>query len=409
MPEVTLVPGAAVSFGFSAVFDNGVLALADGTPTRVEVIVTFGNAATSGQTAASVDINGNGLIDIDEAHVRSLPARLTFTVPAATTGADAVALSDSTADITTTGTARFVNATFNLGATSGTANVIYDGGESGGTITNCAHLQSNNSHALQACDTQTVPPAAAGSVTPTSLDFGSVVVGSGRWVQFLTLTNTGSIPLTAIALTFASPEFSSPGDNCGTTLARDASCTIWVEFSPTGLGTVTSSLTVTAEAPEAGSLLIIRPIEISLTGTGIEAPTLPTVAFTPNPFDFGGVDQGLFSSGPTQMFALTNNTANTVTGITQATLSVPDAEKLYFDFFSIERLASSCGPSVNGQLLGITALAPGQSCFVTVQFSPHAAYAGTTTYTMLSVSDSAGTQTAILIGTALCIFAGACP
>jgi hypothetical protein len=81
---------------------------------------------------------------------------------------DTVSLSDTLADIVTTGSVTFANATFNLGATGGTVSVTYDAGADGGTITNCAYL-TGTSVDLEACDTQTIPepntgctPGAAG-------------------------------------------------------------------------------------------------------------------------------------------------------------------------------------------------------------------------------------------------------
>src|SRR5207244_3130875 len=132
----------------------------------------FGNAAASAASMPNVD-NGNGVIDPDEARIRTVPARLGFTVPAETAGNQTVTLSDSAQDIATTGTVTFSNASFNLGIISGTVSAQFDGGLSGGKITNCAHLTSASSTVivggfqfpnvnginLQACNTQTVGPA----------------------------------------------------------------------------------------------------------------------------------------------------------------------------------------------------------------------------------------------------------
>src|SRR5205823_4635343 len=151
-------------------FNNNVLNLANGTAIRSEVIVSFGNATASGNSTANVDINGNGQIDSDEAHVRSVPARVAMTVPPQVNGNATPTLSDTLSDIATTGTVTFSDAQFNLGATSGTVTVKVDGGTDGGEITNCAHLTSPGvtvtvgGHTLtdvgalnlQACNTQTI-------------------------------------------------------------------------------------------------------------------------------------------------------------------------------------------------------------------------------------------------------------
>ncbi len=140
VPEVTIPPGATKSLLFSASFDNHVLNLPVGKAVRAEVIVSFGNAGPQQPSAANVDINGNGTIDADEHYVRSVPTRLGLTVPAQTPDNASVAIHDAASNITTTGTVSFSNASFNLGATTGTVSVSYDAGASGGTITNCATL-----------------------------------------------------------------------------------------------------------------------------------------------------------------------------------------------------------------------------------------------------------------------------
>lgn len=156
VPEITIAPAATRTLRFSASFDNTVLSLPVGTAVRAEVLVSFGNAGPQPPSASNVDINGNGVLDADEAWVRTVPARLGLTVPAAATpDAASVAISDGAANITTTGTVTFSNATFSLGATSGTVGVSYDGGASGGTITNCATLTGSGVNA-QACNTETI-------------------------------------------------------------------------------------------------------------------------------------------------------------------------------------------------------------------------------------------------------------
>lgn len=144
VPQVMIGAGQSKTLLFSAQFDNNAapLKLTPGTAIRAEVIVSFGNATQSGNSTPNVDINGNGSIDADEGRVRSVPSRLGLTVPAAVNGNGTVALTDALEDITTTGDVTFSNAVFNLGATSGTVTANVTGGTDGGSITNCAHLDS---------------------------------------------------------------------------------------------------------------------------------------------------------------------------------------------------------------------------------------------------------------------------
>lgn len=156
VPQVTIPGGATRTLLFSASFDNNVLDLPTGTATRVEIIGSFGNANQNGNSAvANVDINGNGVIDPDESRIRSVASRLGLSVPAQIPGNATPTLSDTLADITATGTVTFSNPDFDLGVTSGTVTVSYDGGADGGTLTNCAHLTGGGLN-LEACDTQTI-------------------------------------------------------------------------------------------------------------------------------------------------------------------------------------------------------------------------------------------------------------
>ena len=141
VPQQKIPANSTVPLNFTATFHNSVLNLAVGTKAHIEVIVTFGNNAAGGPnlTDTNVDINGNGIIDPDEAKVRSVSTEIDKTVQADEIANSSVTLSDTLDDISTQGRVTFANPVFNLGATTGTVTVTYDGGTSGGSITNCAH------------------------------------------------------------------------------------------------------------------------------------------------------------------------------------------------------------------------------------------------------------------------------
>jgi len=125
-----------------------------------------------------------------------------------------------------------------------------------------------------------------------------------------------------------------------------------------------------------------------------------SASLTPATADFGTVARGTTTTGPVQVFVLTNTGDVPLTGVAQGVLG--DASAL--DYFVV-RLLSTCGPPGNGQLLGQTTLAvapaPGSACVVTVQFRPQAAPAPTgLKAATISVTSAAGTQTSILTGTA---------
>jgi hypothetical protein len=98
---------------------------------------------------------------------------------------------------------------------------------------------------------------------------------------------------------------------------------------------------------------------------------------------------------PSQSFTLTNTGTVTLTGITQATLAGTNASE-----FTVNRLRSTCGPAGGGQVVSNTTLAPGATCVVRVQFQPLTAQPTGLKSATVSITDSVGTQTLLLNGTA---------
>lgn len=156
VPEVTIPPHQTIHLLYAATFDNDVLQLAHGAKIRAEVLLSFGNHGPHGNVGSDVDINGNGTVDPDEAYVRTVHDHHDLRVPAPSTGNTTATLTDTAADIATTGTVSYDNLVINLGATSGTVTAHVDGGSAGGEITNCAHLATSDGQTLAACNTQTI-------------------------------------------------------------------------------------------------------------------------------------------------------------------------------------------------------------------------------------------------------------
>ena len=121
-PQQSIAVGQTVSLLFQATFYvNGINSITgipapvgENSQLRAEFIVTFGNAGArggSGAVATSVDINGDGTIQYDEANVRSVPDRfISFTVPQVETCDDTVTLTDAMA---ASNGAKLTNTTFN--------------------------------------------------------------------------------------------------------------------------------------------------------------------------------------------------------------------------------------------------------------------------------------------------------
>jgi hypothetical protein len=94
---------------------------------------------------------------------------------------------------------------------------------------------------------------------PSTLNFGSIAVGASA-AQTLTLTNTGTAPITNLALTLTG-DYALTVPCPLTTLAPNASCQVTVTFTPTAIGSRNGTLIATTAA--------LPPLTIPLTGTGV--------------------------------------------------------------------------------------------------------------------------------------------
>lgn len=95
-----------------------------------------------------------------------------------------------------------------------------------------------------------------GSLSPVSIDFGSQTMGTHSSPKTVTLSNTGSGPLGITGIS-VSPGFFSQQNNCGSSLAAGANCTIAIRFSPNLKGMLVGSLTVQnngADGPQTATL-----------------------------------------------------------------------------------------------------------------------------------------------------------
>jgi FG-GAP-like repeat/FG-GAP repeat len=105
--------------------------------------------------------------------------------------------------------------------------------------------------------------ATAVSVTPTALTFAAQTVGTTSPAKTVTFFNAGSTALSISSITVQGTNFKdfAQNNNCGTSVAGGASCTINVTFSPTATGSRTASLLIGDQDPTG-------PQTVNLTGTG---------------------------------------------------------------------------------------------------------------------------------------------
>jgi parallel beta-helix repeat protein len=127
---------------------------------------------------------------------------------------------------------------------------------------------------------------AVASVSPTSHNFGNIVVGSSSAAQTFTVSNTGTADLVigTISITGTNPgEFGKQNDNCsGQTIAPSGNCTVQAVFSPTSAGEKSANLSIPSNA--SGS-----PTLVPLSGTGATEDK-PHIRIPIEDIDFGIVN-----------------------------------------------------------------------------------------------------------------------
>jgi hypothetical protein len=212
--------------------------------------------------------------------------------------------------------------------------------------------------------------ASAANVTPSSLAFGNQLVSTASPAQPATLTNTGTATLNITSISVAgngSTNFAET-NNCGTSLAPSASCTINVTFTPGNIGIYTANLSVTDNSGSGTQI-------VSLSGTGIQ----PAVTLSKTVLAFGSQVWGTTSQAQ----------AVTVTNSGTATLN----------FTSITITGSNPGDFAQTNNCG-TSLGVGLVCSINVTFTPTNIGSRTAS---VSLSDNApnSPQTVALNGTGL--------
>ncbi|MGA2714444.1 MAG: choice-of-anchor D domain-containing protein [Bryobacteraceae bacterium] len=200
------------------------------------------------------------------------------------------------------------------------------------------------------------------TVSSSTLNLGTVAVGATSAAGTVTLTNRQSVALSFAGTSPATTAgFAIASNTCGTSIAAGASCTVGVTFTPTATGAATGTLTFTDGASNS-------PQKVSLTGTGSSPVTV-----APGTLNLGTVAVGATSASQTVTVTNNGTTAVTNNGVT-ATGDFADT--------------TTCSSS----------LAAGNSCTVTITFTP--VLPGTRTGT-LTINLSTGAQTVSLTGTGL--------
>ena len=205
--------------------------------------------------------------------------------------------------------------------------------------------------------------AGARGANPTSLAFGSVVVGKSQTLSE-TVTNTGGSSITISNVSATGAGFSYTGISTPVSLGAGQSATFNVTFAPTSAGAVNGGVTLTSTASNP-------TLTIATSGTGTTAAGQLTVS--PTTLGLGNVVVG--TSG-TASGSLTASGAN-------VTVSAATTNNSVF--------------SVGGLSLPVT-IASGQSVPFTITFSPTVTGTASATLTVTSNAQPS-TTTETLTGT----------
>ncbi|KAE8544740.1 choice-of-anchor D domain-containing protein [Marinobacter nauticus] len=178
------------------------------------------------------------------------------------------------------------------------------------------------------------------SITPEDISFGSVQAGLSAQ-QSVTITNTGNtgLGLTNIFVDGTDADVFTVTNQCGSSLAPEASCAVDVTFAPSTEGTRNATLTIESTDPENES------VSVPLSGKGTLAPT-PEISVTPESVDLGRVLSGTSATAQVTV----DNNGNAALQIDSITLTGANAA----DFIQ----TNDC-----------TTVAAGESCTVDLNYT----------------------------------------
>jgi hypothetical protein len=271
------------------------------------------------------------------------------------------------------------------------------------------------------------------TLSPTSLSFGNVAVGSTSAAKNVILSNTGTATLTigSIVASAALTEINT----CGSSVLPGKKCVISVTFTPTATGAASGAVTVTDNASNS-------PQAVTTTGTGIADATLSpgtlnfgshTVGTTSNPLTATLTNNQTTALTISSMavsgdFAQTNTCGNSLAGKAKCTISVTFTPAVVGASMGTLTLTDSGNnsPQTNnltgtGSTAGLTSIAvtpanPSIATGATEQFTATGTFSGGNTYNLTdsvmwsssknpvaTISNAVGTQglaTAVAAGTA---------
>ncbi len=356
------------------------------------ITVTFTPGSTGSLSAAiSVADNATGSPQSAAVTGTGTAPQVAFTVsplafPSTVVGTSATALSTTlsnpgTAALTITGISVTGTNASSFGQSNNCGSSLAVGANCTITVTFTPGSTGSLGAAISVADNATGSPqtvALTGTGTqpqavpsPNPLAFPSTLVGTAATALPMTLSNPGTAALTisSISVTGTNASSFAQSNNCGTSLAVGATCTITVTFTPASAASLTAAISVADNA--TGS-----PQSAAITGTGTP-PLIPQAVLSPNPLAFPSTT---INTSATPLPMTLSNPGNTILTITSISVTGTNASSF--------GETNNCG----------TSLASGATCTITVSFTPATAASLTAA---ISVTDNAAgsPQSATITGT----------
>jgi hypothetical protein len=180
------------------------------------------------------------------------------------------------------------------------------------------------------------------SINATNVGFGNVVVNTSA-TQSLTLTSTGSAPVTINAATLIGSGFTLSTETWPMTLNPGAQLTLSVQFEPTAEGAGQGQLTITSNS-SAGSSVVI-----GLTGMG-EAHTVELSWDAPSSSSDAIVGYNVYRApGGSTAFQLLNSVASSETTLLDSSVQSGQTYE-----YIVESVDGSGGQSEPSNLISVT-------------------------------------------------------
>jgi len=323
---------------FSVVSGSGAFSL---TPGQSKAVVVRFSPTATGSFSGNLSINHNAgnqnspiNVPLSGTGIPQIPGAINISVSPLSVNFGNVALgqlSDLTVTITNlngstgtlTGNVGSLSAPFSIVTGSGGAISLNPGqsqlvivrfsptatGPFSGTLSimhNAAN--QNNPINIPLSGTGVIPVPAAITVTPASVDFGTVTIGqiSDRTIAITnqadsTETLTGNVEA-------PSAPFSIVSGGGGFSLPPGQSKSVALRFLPTSAGTASGNLSITHNASNQSS-----PVNVPLSGTAVTLQPIINISISPRSIDFGNVTLGQ-SLDRTITIANQSNSTGALTG-----------------------------------------------------------------------------------------------